>query len=253
MRQKIIISGHSSGLGKALAEYYLQRGIPVLGISRRALPEQAGLQQCALDLSDGSALAEVLQNGLLDAFIDDADEAVLINNAGTVAPNALCGRQRPSEILTAVQLNIAAPLLLSNDLLARQREGMCLKIVHISSGAGRKAYIGWSVYGATKAALDQHAQCVAAEGKAGVGIISLAPGVVDTDMQAQIRAQSVEDFPLLARFQQLKTNHALSTPQTVAAKIAAIIADRDFGSKVIGDVRDWKKAGKLLGFLLKKQ
>ena len=114
MAAKIIISGHSSGLGKALAELYLEQGCPVLGIARRMLPPREGLQQCTLDLSDSGTLARWLESAAPEAFINGADELVLINNAGTVAPSAVCGRQRPSEIAAAVALNVAAPLMLTN-------------------------------------------------------------------------------------------------------------------------------------------
>lgn len=174
MAAKIIISGHSSGLGKALAELYLEQGCPVLGIARRMLPPREGLQQCTLDLSDSGTLARWLESGAPEAFINGADELVLINNAGTVAPSAVCGRQRPSEIAAAVALNVAAPLMLTNHVLAVRPESLPVKIIHISSGAGRKAYPGWSVYGATKAALDHHARCVAAEDRRNVAALRRA-------------------------------------------------------------------------------
>ena len=73
MAAKIIISGHSSGLGKALAELYLEQGCPVLGIARRMLPPREGLQQCTLDLSDSGTLARWLESGAPKAFINGAD------------------------------------------------------------------------------------------------------------------------------------------------------------------------------------
>ncbi|MCF7528735.1 SDR family NAD(P)-dependent oxidoreductase [Neisseria lisongii] len=238
--QKIIISGHSRGLGKALAEHYLAQGVQVLGLSRTLLPEQAGLTQIALDLQQTDTLSAWLAQGGLQHFIAEASEVVLINNAATVEPCAVAGRQRPSEIAAAVQLNIAAPLMLSNDLLHIRQAGQTVKIVHIGSGAGRKAYAGWSVYGATKAALDHHARCLAAEQHERLNIASIAPGVVDTEMQAQIRSQDKQDFPLLNRFQQLQADGGLTSPQTAAETIAHMIADDDFGLEPIQDVRTWQ-------------
>ena len=237
MRPKIIITGHSSGLGKALAAHYLNTGAAVLGIARRGLPAQNGLQQAALDLADTEKLNTWLQTGEIEGFMQDADELVLINNAGTVAPSAICGRQRPSEIAAAVSLNITAPLLLSNHVLAVKAESQTVKMVHISSGAGRNAYQGWSIYGAAKAALDHHVRCVEAENHYNVKVCSIAPGVVDTDMQAQIRAQDGDDFPILPRFQQLHANQELSSPESAAKIIAEMIADVDFGDEIIQDVR----------------
>ena len=130
-------------------------------------------------------------------------------------------------------------MLLANEACRQKPANAALKIVHISSGAGRNAYPGWSVYGAGKAALDHHARCVAAEQLSGVRIASIAPGVIDTGMQAQIRATDTADFPMLARFQDLKTQGGLSGAEEIAAHIAAMIADRNFGKVMVQDVRDW--------------
>lgn len=239
-QQKIIISGHSRGLGKALAECYLQQGVPVLGLARGQLEAQNGLQQYSLNLADEIGLIQWLDSGVMERFMQDAEELILINNAGTVKPSAVSGRQKPSELVMAVNLNITAPLLLSNHVLSVRADTLPVKIIHISSGAGRKAYQGWSVYGACKAALDHHARCLEAENHRNVKVCSIAPGVVDTDMQTDIRGQVEDDFPILSRFQQLHEQNGLSTPETVAQTIARMIADPDFGDEIIQDVRTWQ-------------
>ncbi|MDO4879359.1 MAG: SDR family NAD(P)-dependent oxidoreductase [Neisseria sp.] len=237
MTAKIIITGHSNGLGRALAEHYLAQGCGVLGISRSLLAERAGLQQQALNLSDSAALSGWLAGGAVENFIQGATEVILINNAGTVAPSAVCGRQNPAEIIMAVSLNVAAPLLLSNHLLSVRPETLPTKIIHISSGAGRGAQSGWSVYGATKAALDHHARCVKAENHSHLAIASIAPGIVDTGMQAEIRALPQDDFPSVGQFVQLKQHNVLSSPAAVAAAIANMAAAQDFGRTAVMDVR----------------
>lgn len=89
--------------------------------------------------------------------------------------------------MAAVALNVTIPLMLINHILTVRPESLPVRIVHISSGAGHKAYLGWSVYGATKAVLDYHACCVAAGDQCNVAIVSIAPSVVDTAIQAEIR------------------------------------------------------------------
>lgn len=240
MNIKVIISGHSAGLGLALSEYYLSQGCTVLGLARRRMDDRPSerLQQYRIDLSDSRALSAWLASGLLQDFIRDADELVLINNAATVAPNAIAGRQDALAISRAVALNVTAPMLLSNAVIAAVPEALPLKIVHMSSGAGRHAYPGWSIYGASKAALDQHALCVAAEKHKNINIISVAPGVIDTGMQAEIRAAAPDDFPILARFQMLKEQGGLSNAEDVAKMIAAMIAAENFGETVLRDARE---------------
>ncbi|UOO80887.1 SDR family NAD(P)-dependent oxidoreductase [Uruburuella testudinis] len=240
MNSKIIISGHSSGLGRALTAYYLAQGRAVLGLSRRPtdLRPSEILQQHLIDLSDSQALIKWLSDGMMRHFMSDADEIVLINNAGTVAPNAVAGQQDADALCQAVSLNITAPLLLSNHAVAAKPAAAMLKIAHISSGAGRTAYPGWSVYGATKAALDHHARCIAAEGHRHVQIASIAPGVVDTPMQAEIRMADAGVFPMVQRFQDLKTAGGLSSAEDTATVLAAMIAQPQFGSQRLADVRD---------------
>ena len=236
---KLIITGHSQGLGKALAEYYLQQGWQVLAISRREWPQAPEhLQQCVLDLADSHRLQQVLSGGILADFLSGADQWLLINNAAQVAPNALAGKAGLPPIASAVSLNILAPLLLCEEAIRAAPPAGLGGIVHISSGAGRIAYPGWSVYGASKAALDHHALCLAAEQHPNLRVASIAPGVVDTAMQAEIRQSAEQDFPLLPRFKALKNEGGLSSPQDAAAAIARFLASPLFGKQVIADIRD---------------
>lgn len=234
------VSGHSSGLGKALAEHYIAEACSVIGISRRQWPAADGLAgQAALDLSDSAALAAYLDGSVFQTACRRAQRIILFNNAATLAPNRLSGRQGWRETAAAVALNIAAPLMLA-DAVAAFADGIRqIDIVHISSGAGRKAYAGWSVYGACKAALDRHALVLAEERLPNVRIASLAPGVVDTGMQAHIRNSDAADFPLLPQFQALHEQGVLMSAQETAARIAAFVESPEFGKTLTADVRDY--------------
>ena len=67
---------------------------------------------------------------------------------------------------------------------------MAKRILNISSGAGRNPYEGWGAYCTTKAGLDHFSRVVAMEQaneQYPVEIVSIAPGIIDTDMQATIR------------------------------------------------------------------
>ena len=108
---------------------------------------------------------------------------------------------------------------------------MPVRIVHISSGAARRPIPGWSVYCATKAAVDQHALTVAAEALPGVRIGAIAPGVVDTGMQAEIRSSA--EFPGRASFVSLKETGGLLTPEESASRVLAIALADDFGTEVL--------------------
>ncbi|MEI4472641.1 SDR family oxidoreductase [Frigidibacter sp. MR17.24] len=234
---KAIVTGHSRGLGAAIAAELAAAGAEVLAISRRA-SGAAGLKEVALDLSDSAALADWLGSGALSDFLAGAGEVVLVNNAGMVDPIGPAGSNAPGAVATAVALNVAAPLMLAEAVIAARAGATPLRICHISSGAARNAYAGWSVYCATKAALDHHAACVLADALPEVRIESLAPGVVDTDMQGTIRATPEARFTSRARFVALKEDGALASPAAAGAKIAAHLLSPGFGETIATDIRN---------------
>lgn len=236
---KAVLTGHTHGLGEALAATLRARGIPVLGLARgrSPQPDDDGFTQIALDLADAAALARWLTGDALSRFVAAADRVLLINNAGTLGPVAPAGRQGATAIAQAVALNVAAPLALTDAVIAATAHATERRIVHISSGAARTAYAGWSIYCATKAALDQHARAVALDAPAGTRIVSLAPGVIDTAMQAQIRATPLADFPNRARFEALQRDGALLSPADCARRLVDYLLSARFGAEPVADLR----------------
>jgi NAD(P)-dependent dehydrogenase (short-subunit alcohol dehydrogenase family) len=242
---KAIVTGHTRGLGAALAEQLLARGIAVLGVSRAGHPVLAErfpglLIQAELDLSDLTRVVPWLAGDTLRNFTRGAARVLLINNAGTVQPIGPCEHLDASEIARAVSLNVAAPLMFASAFATASIEAHDRRIVHVSSGAARNAYAGWSIYCATKAALDHHARAAAldASHSGTLKICSVAPGVVDTDMQAEIRGTQSERFPLRERFEELKRSGQLSSPEQSASKLIGYLLSDNFGQAPTADVRD---------------
>lgn len=235
--KKAILTGHSRGLGAALAADLQGRGFEVLGIARHPAADIQA-QQIALDLADTAALRAWLDTGALAAFVANATQVLLINNAGTVQPIGPAGTPAAEAVERALALNLTAPLLLTGAFIAATAHCADRRVLHVSSGAGRHAYPGWSLYCAGKAALDRHAQALALEKHPGLRIASLAPGVVNTDMQAEIRACSAEQFPLRERFVELQTRGQLASAAATAATTVDYLLTADFGAQVLVDLRD---------------
>src|SRR5258706_7110548 len=240
---RAIVTGHTRGLGASLAEQLLARGIDVLGVSRASNTALAhrfpqALSEAELDLADADRLAAWLATGALRRFVSAAARVVLFNNAGVVQPIGPIEGQDVLAIARAVSLNVAAPLMLASAVAAASSDASDRRIVHISSGAARNAYAGWSIYCATKAALDHHARAVALDGNRALRICSLAPGVVDTGMQAEIRGADTEKIPSRATVDDLKRNGRLTTPEASAAKLIDYVLSDAFGHEPTADIRE---------------
>jgi benzil reductase ((S)-benzoin forming) len=238
-----IVTGHSRGLGAALAHALLSLDIELLAISRNRNAQLAArypnlLHEIELDLTDLDALNGWLAQHPLRDFFADANRVLLVNNAGLLAPVGPLADQDAGAIARTVSVNVAAPLMLAAAFAAQSAGIADRRIAHISSGAARNAYPGWSIYCATKAALDHHARAVALDENHGLRICSVAPGVIDTDMQAEIRNTGLERFPLRERFDALKRDGQLATPEHSASKLVDYLLSDAFGSAPTADVRE---------------
>jgi NAD(P)-dependent dehydrogenase (short-subunit alcohol dehydrogenase family) len=238
-----LITGASRGLGLAMAEQLLARGHRVLAIARRAPPLQhAALTAWTADLADAAPVAAQLQAWL--AGIDPATVRRLqvIHNAGVVSRLAPLGDIDSADLANALRVGLEAPMLLSAAVLHATRDWtMPRQLLFISSGLGRRAMPGSASYCAAKAGMDHLARALAleeAQRPHGARVVSLAPGVIDTDMQVQLRNADPAAFPERALFVGLKEGGQLDSPATAAAKVLAFLDRADFGSNPVADVRD---------------
>jgi NAD(P)-dependent dehydrogenase (short-subunit alcohol dehydrogenase family) len=109
----------------------------------------------------------------------------------------------------------------------------------ITSGAATSIYPGWSSYGAGKAALDQWVRVVGAEQaeRGGASVVAVAPGVVATDMQSEIRSVDSGDFPRVHKFRDLHASGDLTEPDEAARRFWEVLEAGTDPGEVI-DLRD---------------
>jgi benzil reductase ((S)-benzoin forming) len=251
MTHLYIVTGSSRGLGQAIAKQLATAGHQVVGIARQQSLELASLEvtypvkQWKADLADAQGIAEQLERYLTTALVSIQEpiaSATLINNAAYLVEPASLGAQVNADIVRAIEVGVTAPLLLCNAFLrATQSAAIQKSIVNISSGLGRRAMAGSTSYCAIKAGMDHFTRALEMEQqemKHPTRVCSLAPGVIDTDMQVQLRGASPEAFSGRQNFQDLKDKGQLDSPATAAAKVVAYIARKTFGKQVIADVRD---------------
>lgn len=249
-RHLYLLTGASRGMGLAMAEQLLSARHFVLCISRhanealaaRAAPLGASLEQWALDLEDGVAAAARLARWLGSRPAGSFDGATLINNAGVMPRLAPLSDADPADLARALRVDLEAPMLLTAAFLrATQTWKLPRKVLNISSGLGRRAMASQAGYCAAKAGMDHFTRCLAldeARKVHGAKVCSLAPGVIDTDMQQQLRGADASDFPDQGHFFELKASGQLTSPAAAASRVLAYLARPDFGRDPIGDVRD---------------
>lgn len=136
-------------------------------------------------------------------------------------------------------MNVASVMSLTAAFLQGAPKDAQRQVLNISSGAGRKPVSGWAVYGCSKAALDFYTQTLKLENPE-LAVCSLAPGVIDTDMQGHIRSQSRDQLPNLSRFIDLHQQGQLSSPDDTAERILRHLNSPDFGQHVLDDIRHYE-------------
>ena len=243
-----ILTGGSRGMGLAMGQQLLQQGQHLLSISRKTSielqsaaqkPEQ--LLQWEQDLAQSATAAQRLATWLRTLRSSDWASVTLINNAGMIPQIAPLSQLPSAEIINALRVGLEAPMALTGAFLAATESWqMPRKVLNISSGLGRRAMASQACYCTAKAGMDQFSSCVALEEAAkphGARIVSLAPGVIDTDMQVHLRSAASEDFPDAGNFAKLKETGMLTSPEAAAERVLAWLERADFGERVVADVR----------------
>jgi benzil reductase ((S)-benzoin forming) len=253
-----IVTGASRGMGAAMAEQLLAPGHTLLCISRgtsdaqRARAAQCGahLEQWPRDLTEAPKVADELEAWLRTWDAQRFDEAALVNNAGVIARVGPLDGSTTAELSAALRVGLESALLLTAAFLRATRSWRALaqgrvKVLNISSGLGRRAMAGSAPYCAAKAGMDHFSRTVALDEAhraatlgAGAKIVSLAPGVIDTGMQEQLRGSDPAGFPDQGNFLRMQSAGQLATPQDAAAKVLAYLARPDFGSNPVADIRE---------------
>jgi NAD(P)-dependent dehydrogenase (short-subunit alcohol dehydrogenase family) len=200
------------------------------------------LEQWALDLTDTQHAADCLKLWLSSFDRHEFSSVTLINNAGVIPTIAPLRESNCTELANALRVGLEAPMLLTAAFLsATQSMPIPRKVLNISSGLGHRPMASQSAYCAAKAGLDHFTRCLALDEALlpnGARVCSLAPGVIDTDMQNQLRNTVASDFPDQKSFAQLKLDGHLTSAQEAANRVLSWIQRPDFGSRPVADVRD---------------
>ena len=228
------ITGTSSGIGKAIAELCLEQGHCVYGFARNKKIEHQEYYHLTIDLSELGKVSEFKFPSL-----GDAERLVLINNAGTLGEVKHLGNLTGETIIDGYSVNVIAPTILMNNFIMTYRDQPVNKlIINITSGAAQNPYDGWGIYCSSKAAINMLSRVGASEQSMDskdnpVRILAIAPGVVQTKMQEQIRQTNEKDFSRKGKFINLYEDEQLYDSKDVAKELIKIMNDPDSINEVI--------------------
>ncbi|WP_369360818.1 oxidoreductase [Streptomyces sp. cg2] len=196
-----LVTGASSGFGRAIAEAAVAAGDTVIGTARRpegladlvaAHPDR--VEAIALDVTDGGRTDVVAADVL--ARYGRVD--VLVNNAGRTQVGAF-EETTDQELRDLFELHVFGPARLTRALLPQMRERGSGSIVNISSFGGQLSFAGFSAYSATKAALEQLSEGLADEvAPFGIKVLIVEPGAFRTDLFGKGSAHFSREHPAYA-------------------------------------------------------
>lgn len=237
MSKTIIITGASSGIGKALALHLAKSGHNVIAVGRNeaALAE---LSQAAPDLII-PVVADLTRTDDLtkiqQALSPDDKGIYLVHNAGVAVP-ALLKDMTEDSWDQHYLVNTKAPVFLTKLLLPYLKNGG--RVLNISTGLAHGTMPGFSAYGITKAAFFMMKEYFNTElNDQGIIFGSAMPGVVDTPIQEKIRSKSVTEFPAVGLFKGFKDKNELLDPITAAKFLAWLLLETNDEEFSKGDWR----------------
>ncbi|MDV2685860.1 (S)-benzoin forming benzil reductase [Alkalihalophilus lindianensis] len=247
----LIVTGASKGLGQEIVKTFASGNSHIISIARtentdlqQYVSVKGGiLSQLSFDLANIHEIDSLMKQVFDVINLKDATSIHLINNAGMVAPIKPIERCEPEEIIKNQHVNLLAPMLIiSSFCKITSSLPIEKRIINVSSGAAKKPIYGWSSYGSAKAALDLFSQGAALdqqEANLPVNIISFHPGIMDTDMQEEIRSSSQEDFLNVETFQNYKKEGKLLPPQRVADVLFSLVSSEAFPNGQVVSVQDY--------------
>ena len=228
-----IVTGVSRGLGKAIAEYYLAKGEEVIGVGRSHEIDHDLFSFRTCDFSEANSAVDLFDGHIFNGPV------TLINNAGILGDLDRYADLSDDVLHEVLTVNTIAPMQLAKKVYNQMANKSEFTLVNISSGAGSRPITSWASYCASKAALNMLSETFYLEEKErgnDIVVYSVAPGVIDTRLQDQIRSTSPNKFSGVDRFISLKEDDNLYSPEEAAMRFGKLL-ELEFEGEIMQDLR----------------
>ena len=200
--QVVIVTGAGRGIGAETARCLAGAGARVAVTARRHADAETVAAQCpgsaamACDVADARSVDRMMER-ILAAL---GPPSVLVNNAGMIGPIGRLDALDPEAFAVSIRTTLVGAAFCARAVLPHFLTAKRGRIINLSSGAAHSPLEGWSAYCAAKAGLAMLTRTLALEFRDhGVRVFGFAPGVVDTQMQAEIRASGINRVSQLPR------------------------------------------------------
>lgn len=235
MMKYAIVTGASKGLGEGIAQRLIEEKVNVIAVSRndneklKELAASIGVEYhfYPCNLTSSTEINSVFQEISKLVFQDQTDTLYLINNAGVVEPIETVGKLDEEALLSNIQINLTAPILICNLILNQvKKPNISLIIANVTSGAGERPVHGWSIYCSAKAAINMFTRTAGLELEnqhSQHKVIAFSPGIMDTEMQQTIRSSTESAFYELDTFKEYKEKGMLRSPEVVADALVKLV------------------------------
>ncbi len=216
MHQLTYIAGGSKGLGAQLLKVFADQAHQVIEFSRSGNAEH----HIDCDFNDLKACQQVFNSTFKSNSQGQFTQINLIINTATLAPFGSLVKADPASIKQHLTINIESTVALLQTFMAcYQNHPASKSISYISSGAAQRAIPGLAIYSASKAFFERLINTIAAEQTnepQPFNCMVINPGVMNTDMQSEIRRQDVTDFPMVDMWNDFHKQGKLADPKDIA-------------------------------------
>lgn len=222
-RKIVLVTGASRGIGKAIAQRFVDEGHFVIGTAT----SEKGADAIAEYLSESGGIGRVLDvcnDEDVDKLFEEIDSVygginILVNNAG-ITKDGLLMRMKDEDWASVIDTNLTAIYRMSRRAVRGMMKARHGRIINITSVVGQMGNAGQTNYAATKAGVEGFSRALAREiSSRGVTVNCVAPGFVETDMTEEL------DERLLNSMLDAVPMGRMGQPEEIAAAVSFLASD----------------------------